>query len=188
MRKSLVISFLFIFAVSVVAAPIHAKNKKAYWGLSVGQMNYQESGTALGSDYDVSYSFNSFSSHLGTRINENFSLEARYAVSNTSEEDVLGVPVEAQVSRVLAGFAKFKPKSEKITPYGLLGYSDAEVEACGTSCTTISSTSFSYGAGLQFPIGKNGNQALKLEYVFYGESSDNTATAELSEVNVGVLF
>lgn len=187
MRKFAIPIFSLLLIVFGLSTPALAQNEKAYWGLEVGQMNYEESGTTMGFDYNADYDLNSFGTQLGVRLNDLAGVEARYAFSNTSEEEVLGTPVEIQVSRVLSGFLKLRTNNERFSPYALVGYSDVEVEACGTNCATSSSSEFSYGAGLQFPIGRSGN-AFKIEYVFYGESTGDNATAELSGINAGILF
>jgi hypothetical protein len=107
-----------------------------------------------------------FGARVGMSVNKNFSVEARLSTGLSDDvlEDTIVGPVAIEIDSLAGIYAKgILPLSEKVSLYGLAGYTRAKLTAEAQGVTVSSSESdLSLGVGAEFAMPDG--TALSLEY------------------------
>lgn len=169
---------LSVLALGFLAIPAANAEDTMYFGLGYSEISVNPEGSS-----DVKPT--AVVLKLGSQVNQNFAVEGRYATSLESDEvSVLGVPVDVELDNYYGVYAKgIIPLVAGISAYGLVGYTNIEMKSsvAGFSATG-SEDDFSYGAGLDFALGKT--VSLNLEWAKL-ISADNY---EVEAVTLGANF
>ncbi len=150
-----------------------------YWGLSFQNGDFRE-------DDIPRLSPKSAGITIGSRKNENFSLESRLMLGAESDETDLFIgDIELDIKYIFSGFLKFNSTPDSnMAFYGLVGFSKADFEAdLGYGIKeSESDTGLSYGVGVEF--GSPSSTKFTVEYVRYLNESSYTYNG----VNIGFNF
>jgi len=149
-----------------------------YVGADLGYLSYEENG------YDDA-NILSIGGKLGVELHKYFSVEARLGTGITEEEDYEGVQgLDLSLDYYLGAYALATlPIGEKLSIYGLLGYTKAEMSAeyAGFEISEDESD-MSYGLGAEFKV--NDKASFTAEYTNLLDGS----TYEVTSINVGMKF
>jgi opacity protein-like surface antigen len=127
--------------------------KESYIGLGFSPMNSSVP------NYGSSLNLSSLSIILGTKINENFSVETRMASGVSSDNSL-------KLKNLYGAYLKAGiPVSETIYPYAILGYSKASVKSSSSSTTIKNESDASMGLGVDIKLNKSIN--VQMEYTNY---------------------
>ena len=159
-KKFLPLSTILLLLFSL---PSYAAN--GYAGLSVGDANYQESGTSL----DVL----SLTARLGLRLNRFIEFETRLATSSSASNGTN----DFQLVYLAGAYAKLNllsPASSHFSAY-IIGGGTYVRARHGTSLNPVTDTDSSGAYGLGIDLFGNERTALNLEWMRYGEGKIGTA-------------
>lgn len=162
---------LALVCLPLLAAPAVAAGN-GYGGLSATFWEYDEDGVPSAEATAVR-------ALGGVFVNESFGVEAHFATggSDTVDVNVSGttVPVELELERLISVFGRFNaPLHDRVNLFGLLGFSDGELEASasgpgGSASVSDSDSGFSFGGGIEVKLA--GQAYLGADYISYLEDS-----------------
>lgn len=142
---------------------------EGYFGVSLSNIN---------TDFDfagVDFDTKNLQAALGNRVNKNFAVEGRLSVG-VADDDIGSTSFETP--RVFGFYAKaIAPIGNSAEIYGLLGFSDVELEIAGIS---DSDSDTSIGAGVNFST--NSDLQFGLEYMSLYSDDDISINA----LNIGL--
>ena len=173
-KKFIPLTAILLLAFSL---PSHAAN--GYAGLSVGDANYQESGTSLDAL--------SLTARLGLRLNRFIEFEARLA---TSSSESTGTN-DFQLVYLAGAYAKLNilaPASSHFSLY-ITGGGTYVRATHGTSLNPVTDNDSSGSYGLGIDLFGNEQTALNLEWMRYGDSKIGTADNDytLDILSIGIV-
>jgi opacity protein-like surface antigen len=120
----------------------------------------------------------------GYRFNEHFGIEAHVATGGRDELTFAGEDAEAELNKLVAGFAKLNLPllNDWVNVYGLAGYAFGKVDILAETTTgVVNENSFAWGAGADIALWP-GRWSLTADYVEYINRSGLSASA----VSVGL--
>jgi opacity protein-like surface antigen len=120
----------------------------------------------------------------GYMFNETFGIEAHVATGGTDELEFAGEDAEAELNKLVAGFAKLNLPlwNDWVNVYGLVGYAFGKVDILAETTTdVVHENSFAWGAGADIALWP-GRWSLTADYVDYLNRSGLSASA----VSVGL--
>lgn len=161
----IVSSTVKLVTIAALLVPIGANAEKTpYFG--VGVINWMYDPDRLD---DVEAAGALFT--LGSQLNPNFSVEGRFATGGSDTVRTLDADVE--LDSLLSIMAKPHTSGDNVRGYGLLGFSDVDLSADrGGRSASADDNGFSYGAGVEFAVGKSG--WINFEYANYLDEDDYT--------------
>ena len=173
-KKLLLLAAILLPAFSL---PTYAAN--GYAGLSVGDANYQESGTSLDAL--------SLTARLGVRLNRFVEFEARMATSSNESDGTN----DFRLNYLAGAYAKINvlsPASSRFSAYIIGGGTYVRVRH-GTSLNPVTDNDSSVSYGLGIDLFGNEHTALNLEWMRYGDSKIGTANTDytLDILSIGVV-
>ncbi len=113
----------------------------------------------------------------GYMFNDAFGIEAHVATGGTDDLIFEGQDAEAELNKVIAGFAKLNlPLPVGINVFGLVGYSVGKVQVLAETTTdTFYENSFSYGGGIDLAL--TDRLSLTADYIDYISRTGTEASA-----------
>lgn len=170
---------MFSSLISVTSASLAGES---YFGGGLAAVKYAEDGI------DDEASMKALYGRFGSYLNEYFSAEMRFGLGvdeGTVTERVLGmsVDVDVELNHFIGAYIRGGvPVTSGFTPYVIVGFTRAEVEASlsGFSATADESDT-SYGLGADIDVGES--VKLNIEYMNYIDKDGG----ELDGVSIGLL-
>lgn len=169
MKKILPICLLAFFSLTSNA------QDAGYYGGNATFTNYSELGIP---DMD----FNAISIVAGNTINENLAAEIRFGFgTNDDSMTVLGEDISIGIDKFMGVYLKYATATTgKVSPYAILGYTDAKAEGSGLGVTvSLSESDISYGVGVDFGLSEEAS--LNIEYMNFLD----TSTISVHGISVG---
>ena len=116
--------------------------------------------------------FNAITIVAGNTINDNLAAEIRLGFGTNDETvTVQGVDVTVGIDKFMGAYLKYASLTKgKVSPYAILGYTDAKAETSALGVTvSVSESDISYGVGVDF--GLNEETSLNIEYMNFLDTS-----------------
>lgn len=122
---------------------------------------------------------------MGTYVNKNFAVEGRLGVGVS--EDEKGA-TELKVKHFVGAYARgILPVNEKAEVYGLIGFTDVDLDSTTAGITTgASDNGVSFGAGVNVKLDRD--WALNFEYANLYDDTINGVDVEVSSFNIGATM
>lgn len=162
-----------VLATSLLSVNANANDTYAWVGFS--GLNLDEKGSLFGVDYKASADFNTLSFGIGQELNEYFAIEGMFATGLDAGQvklKALGTSTDFKLNLNTAfgvyGVGTF-PINNTVSIYGKAGFMQASFSSISISVTQ---SSFSYGAGLNFNIDKT--SSINLDYMNYYDKDSTT--------------
>jgi opacity protein-like surface antigen len=124
----------------------------------------------------------------GYRFNEHFGIEAHVATGGRDELTFAGEEAEAELNKLVAGFAKLNLPllNDWVNVYGLVGYAFGKVDILAETTTgVVHENSFAWGAGADIALWP-GRWSLTADYVEYINRTG--VNADAVSIGVKLLF
>lgn len=153
MKKILPICLLAFFSLTSNA------QDSGYYGGNATFINYSEQGLP-------DMEFTGLSIVAGQTINDNLAAEVRFGFGTNYESLTYeGVNVDLRIDKFMGVYLKYASEiTGKVSPYAILGYTDAKAEIAGLGVTVSSSESdMSFGVGVDFGLSEE--TSLNIEYM-----------------------
>lgn len=167
MKKILPICLLAFFSLTSNA------QDAGYYGGNATFINYSEFGIP---DLD----FNAISIVAGQTINDNLAAEIRFGFGTNDESLTMeGVNIDFSIDKFMGVYLKYASTiTGKVSPYAILGYTDAKAEgsaegSAGRVTASASESDISFGVGVDFGLSEE--TSLNIEYMNFLDTSTISA-------------
>lgn len=141
-----------------------------YFGINLSRVEYDETGFESAEPTALSL-------RIGNEINSNLAFEGRLGFGLADDTvTVFGIPVDVEIDHFAGIYARGILPLDKVSLYGLVGYTDGKITAsAGGFSVSESDSDFSYGIGADFAVSKTGAINLEWAHLFSGSAYDVTA-------------
>ncbi len=182
MRKSLYVGA--VVAAFMAIAPLAQAESKFYVGGNVVRMT--DKGDEAPAIHPLALSLRG-----GVEFNRYLSLEARYSKGIESDEGtVTGITFDLELEYLYGVYAKGVLPIGRFSPYAMVGYSKGKETATVEIFDLVVSDSdkgFSFGLGVDFPLGDN--VSLNAEWTRFVEGEDDLGVGfKIEGLTVGVAM
>jgi opacity protein-like surface antigen len=171
------ISLLTLTCLAALSTPAYAEQTQGYYGIGYHMGSYENTGVPEANPDAITF-------RAGGYLNQVIALEARLALGITDDtvRNNINNPVDIELDTALSVFIKADvPMTPFVNAYGLLGFTQGEVEASAGGLTVSEDeTGLSYGLGIEGEI--NRRTSLSAEYVLYL----NEDAFEYTGINFGI--
>lgn len=160
-----------------VAFSANAEQKKFYYGLTVGGIEYQES--------DFNTSLAAFTGRVGYSIKENLDVEGRYISTSPGRDSNAKLSIDAMAS-VLVKYKLFLQPDHRVNVHGFLGLAAARTKASNSSGdSTVSNGGLSFGLGTDLYV--DDVSGINIEWIHYMDAEARHEQFSMDYLGVGYI-
>ena len=160
-----------------VAFSVNAEEKDFYFGLTIGGIEYQESG------FDTSLT--AFTGRFGYALKENIDVEGRLITTSPGRDANAKLAIDSMAS-VLVKYKWFTQPDHRVNVHAFLG-----AAAARTTATNSSGDSSVDNAGLSFGLGTDlyvdDDQGINIEWIHYMDAEARHEQFSMDYLGIGYI-
>ncbi len=170
------VALAFVIMMSV-AFSAHAEQKKFYYGLALGGIEYSESG--------FNTSLTTFSGRFGYAINENLDVEGRYITATSGTDGDAKLSINSMGS-ALVKYKIFLRPDHRVNVHGFLGTTVARTTARNSSGhSTVTNGGLSFGVGSDLYV--DDKRGINIEWIRYLDAEARHEEFSMDYLGIGYI-
>jgi len=170
------VALAFVIMMSV-AFSANAEQKKFYYGLALGGIEYTESG--------FNTSLTTFSGRFGYAINENLDVEGRYITATPGTDGGAKLSIDNMAS-ALVKYKLFLQPDHRVNVHAFLGATVARTTASNSSgSSSVTNGGLSFGLGSDLYV--DDERGINIEWVHYLDAEARHEEFSMDYLGIGYI-